>query len=359
MNLDFVFQSPDHLRYENGNLVSGPHGGAGRIVKVEPNINGCEGYNVKKGDGYIVTIFYLSDNQPEWKKNIQMTPKPMRIVNQTPNEIELRGFWVQAESPFGFLDFNGEDYGLTVKMKNGNIENCILHMHDRMVDIFYLKEENLHDSSKPKIEILADKANALFLQEKNNEARQILIDVYHSLKSNPNQLNEVKDYYSMGTVFLMMIDQKISDDIDTLQMMASVSYLFISKAIKKDPSNLNFYKARLMLLRFAHNPLKYTVMLGLNLIKGGFMSYSMGTSDFDARDAIYKMEIADIETNPLLYQQIPLFKDRRDEFIELIEREFFSPDITVSDIIQSGIENHNELLEFLENKILLEEDLDF
>lgn len=38
MLLNFIFKSSDHLRYENGEHVSGPHGGARRAVKVEPNI---------------------------------------------------------------------------------------------------------------------------------------------------------------------------------------------------------------------------------------------------------------------------------------------------------------------------------
>lgn len=148
MNLDFVFKSPDHLRYENGIHVSGPHGGAGRAVKVEPNINGCEGYNVRSGDGYIVTVYNLDGNHPVWQNNVQMTPKPMRIVSQNADKIVLRGFPVQAQSPYGWVGFNGEDYGLTIKLKNGEVENCILHMYDRNVDIEYLKSENQQDSNK-------------------------------------------------------------------------------------------------------------------------------------------------------------------------------------------------------------------
>ena len=43
MNLNFVLKSYNHLRYENGRDVSGPHphGDAGRAVKVEPNLTGC------------------------------------------------------------------------------------------------------------------------------------------------------------------------------------------------------------------------------------------------------------------------------------------------------------------------------
>lgn len=148
MDLNFVFKSSDHLRYENGIHVAGPHGGAGRAVKVESNTNGIEGYDIERGDGYIVTVFNLDGNHPVWQNNVQITPKPMRIVSQTSDKIVLRGFLVQAMSPFGWVDFNGEDYGLTITLKGDQIENCILHMHDRNVDIEYLKIDNEQTSNE-------------------------------------------------------------------------------------------------------------------------------------------------------------------------------------------------------------------
>ena len=139
MQLSFLFESSDYLRYQNGIHVSGPHGGAKRAVKVEPNISGCSGYNVPPGDGYIVTIYNLDGAHPIWGNNVQMSPKPMRIISQSADEIVLRGYPVQAMSPFGWIDFDGQDYGLSILLKNGNIDRCILHMHDRNVDIEYLK----------------------------------------------------------------------------------------------------------------------------------------------------------------------------------------------------------------------------
>jgi len=68
-----------------------------------------------------------------------MTPKPMRIVSHDSDKIVLRGYPVQAMFPFGWIDFNGEDYDATIKLKNGEIENCILHMQCRNVYIEYLK----------------------------------------------------------------------------------------------------------------------------------------------------------------------------------------------------------------------------
>ncbi len=125
MKLDFVFKSSDHLRYENGRHVSGPHGGARRAVKVEPNISG--------GEGVTVTMYNLDGNHPVWQNNVQMAPKQMKVIEQTNDKIVLLGYGYDA------MGASFADYGLTIILKNGEIENCILHMHDRCVDIEYLK----------------------------------------------------------------------------------------------------------------------------------------------------------------------------------------------------------------------------
>ena len=139
MTLNFVFESSDHIRYQNGIHVAGPHSGARRAVKVEPNTNGCEGYNIQGGDGYIVTIYNLDGLHPLWQNNVQMSPKPMRIVSRVQDRIILRGYTVQAMSPFGWIDFEGQNYGLTIVLKDDEVEKCVLHMHDRKVDIEYMK----------------------------------------------------------------------------------------------------------------------------------------------------------------------------------------------------------------------------
>lgn len=124
MNLDFVFKSSDHLRYQNGEHVSGPHGGARRAVKVEPNISGNEGYTV--------TLYNLDGNHPVWQNNVQMAPKQMKIISQSEEKIELRGFG------HDMMGASFSDYGLSIYYENGNVNKCLLHMHDRGVDIEYL-----------------------------------------------------------------------------------------------------------------------------------------------------------------------------------------------------------------------------
>lgn len=124
VNLEFIFESSDHIRYENGKHVSGPHGGARRAVKVEKNIDG--------GQGYTVTLYNLDGNHPIWQNNVQMAPKQMKIIEQTADEIVLRGYGQDR------MGASFDDYGLTIKLKNEKVENCILHMYDRGVDIEYL-----------------------------------------------------------------------------------------------------------------------------------------------------------------------------------------------------------------------------
>lgn len=121
MNLNFVFKSSDHLRYENGRHVAGPHGGAPRAVKVEANISGNEGYTV--------TMFNTAGGQTI----VQMAPKQMKLIGADNEKIQLKGYGYDA------MGTSFADYGLTIIQNDGNIEKCILHMFDRGVDIVYLQ----------------------------------------------------------------------------------------------------------------------------------------------------------------------------------------------------------------------------
>jgi hypothetical protein len=158
---------------------------------------------------------------------------------------------------------------------------------------------------------------------------------------------------------MLMLDQRLSEDIDTLQMMSSLAYLFISKANKKNKKNPNLIQDRLIVLRIGHDSLKYTVMSALSLNEGGLMALSLGNSDLKARDSIFKMEIADLELNPILYKSIVFFKERKIEFDKKIRNQFFMPEKTKENIIESGVEIHNELFDYLENMVILNADVDF
>ncbi|MDN5201215.1 hypothetical protein QQ008_07575 [Fulvivirgaceae bacterium BMA10] len=183
MNLDFIFKSSDHLRYENGQLVAGLSGGANRALKVEPDIQGREGYTV--------TLYNLDGNHPFWQNNVQMSPKPMRIIEQTSEKIVLRGYGhdIMGES--------FEDYGLTIQIEENSIEKCILHMHDRNVDIEYKKAEDqfIADSNTEKDDFQEIRN---FVQKWTS---QWPMDIKMSIASKTDELNNIgADFYGRDDI---------------------------------------------------------------------------------------------------------------------------------------------------------------
>ncbi|KAA6341085.1 hypothetical protein EZS27_011094 [termite gut metagenome] len=126
------FVSNSHLRYENGVPVRGLQQGCKRAVKIENNISG--------GEGYTVTVFNLDGNHPAWGNNVQMSPKPMKVIQQTAEKIVLRGYgYDNMALAMGAGDAASfAHYGLSVFLKNGEIEKCVLHMHNRGIDLEYL-----------------------------------------------------------------------------------------------------------------------------------------------------------------------------------------------------------------------------
>lgn len=129
---EFIFHSSSHQRYQSGNPVMGLQL-CRRTIKVEKNIRGCSGYQLRSGDGYIVRMIN-DDIQRD-----QMAPKPMRVISATPNLIELRGYPTVAQTPFGWQDFDLSDYALSVCLSGGIVTKCVLHMTDRNIDLEYRK----------------------------------------------------------------------------------------------------------------------------------------------------------------------------------------------------------------------------
>ena len=131
-----IFESHSHQRFEHRIPVRGLQV-CNRAVKIEENINGCKGYNIQPGDGYIVSILNLDGNHPMWGDNSQMSPKPMRLVRKTSNEISLQGYKVLAMTPFGYQEIDMSDYGITLYIENDKIVKCRIDMFDRNIYIEY------------------------------------------------------------------------------------------------------------------------------------------------------------------------------------------------------------------------------
>ena len=120
-----VFDSSDHVRFQNGQNVSGHNYGCNRRLVIEKNIEG--------GEGYTVTMYNLDGVHPLWQNNIQMAPKRMKVISVNDNIVELRGY--------GFDRFGGNfaDYGVVLLIEDSEIIRLQLNMFDRNTCIVYLK----------------------------------------------------------------------------------------------------------------------------------------------------------------------------------------------------------------------------
>ena len=127
----FTFHSTRHQRYNQG-MPEGALQICGRSFYVEQNVRGCDGYKLTPGDGWIIRCINDDTGRPQY------APKPMRVISTAPGKVVLRGYKTQAMSPFGWMPFDGDDYGLEVFFSNGEVVKCILHMHDRNIRLEYM-----------------------------------------------------------------------------------------------------------------------------------------------------------------------------------------------------------------------------
>lgn len=128
-----VFDSSDHIRFQNGIDVSGHNMGCNRRIVIEKNING--------GEGYTVSMYNLDGQHPLWQNNMQMAPKQMKIVDINNGIIELQGYGYDVNAlkmgvPSSAASF--ANYGIMLMMQNGVIVRTQLNMFDRNINIVYL-----------------------------------------------------------------------------------------------------------------------------------------------------------------------------------------------------------------------------
>ena len=132
-NGQVVFDSSDHIRFQNGQDISGHNYGCNRRLVIKKNIQGEEGYTV--------TMYNLDGVHPLWKNNVQMAPKRMKIVNVEGNIVELRGYGYDENAlaigaPLQAASF--ENYGVVVMIEDDSIVRAQLNMFDRNISIVYL-----------------------------------------------------------------------------------------------------------------------------------------------------------------------------------------------------------------------------
>jgi hypothetical protein len=358
----FTFKSDCHQRYENNVPVMGLQE-CSRTVSVIKNTDGCPGYKLEPGIGYIVKVY----NDDLGKPN--MSDKPMKVVSKSADKVELRGFPIEARSPFGWQKVDYTDYGFVVYYKDGKVENCVLHMYDRNVRLEYMQKKvsttaNQSTSGKTgqskltETETFVNEAmTQLAFGRDGDEVYHPLFKAWRSFQDDPSQLQRINKEGQFGMGCMIFLSFGTVSDIDDQQQLASIAYLFLSRAIEKNPIDVNLYKNRLILMISNHEAFQYTVSSVVSS-GGGYDFLSMNMSPFKARDAMFKMEYSDLlRDNRLL--QIDMLKQIYLDLKNKIANGFFGANETEQTIQSDGNKTHNKVLLYLNNKVITEEDIDF
>ena len=101
--------------------------------------------------------------------------------------------------------------------------------------------------------------------------------------------------------------------------------------------------------------LEYTVSSVVNKDEG-MMFMNMGS--FNARDALFKMEYTDLSRDHRLLT-VDTFAQAYQDLMSKIQSGFFGKSKTDVSIITEGRKLHKEVLDYLVNKVIEENDIDF
>lgn len=209
------------------------------------------------------------------------------------------------------------------------------------------------------IDNLSEQILADIKAENLNSARQKMISLYSQIKANPSLIGQTNSPDKLGKAFVLMLNNRISSDDDVIEAIACIAYVLVSKAIMQNPSPNN-YLDRLLIMQFSRDQFNYSIQSALDVSEGGSINFfspvgQMGGTK--ARDGIFKMEIADLYTNPVLYQQVDIFKRKKDEFDDMIADNFFY-NKTLPVLIEEGKANHEKAYKYFHDKIIVNQDID-
>ena len=275
----------------------------------------------------------------------------------------LKGYCVSAQTPFGWQEINLSDYGFSIIFEKDVVKKCILFLYDRNVKLEYMvgsktTENSANNTACRMVEtesLVVEALKQLSIGNNGDETYHPLYKSWRSYKDNPEQLKNIKDFGHYGMGLMIFLSYGTISDIDDRQQLASLAYLFISKAIKQNSANANLFKNRLLLMITNHEAFEYTVSSVVNKDQDFF---SMNLMPFQARDAMFKMEYADLSFNRALLS-IDILASKYKDLQTKINSGFFGKESTNESIISSGKSLHEQVLTYLEHKVLDEGDIDF
>ncbi len=133
--LPIRFQASLLAAQELGGAFEKPRPARATVI-VDENTNGCHGYRVISGKGYLVSILNSDSGI------VQLGPIPMLVESVSADCISLQGYKCMKESLYGSREIDNSLIGLNVLFKGGDVDSCVLARIDTGKNYMYYTERN-------------------------------------------------------------------------------------------------------------------------------------------------------------------------------------------------------------------------
>ncbi len=277
---DFYFESHSHQRFEPTGRGAIPlQCNVGRAIKIEDNISGDIGC-------YTMTIYNLDGNHPIWGNNIQVSPKPMMITEQSDSKIVLRGYGYDKNAVMMGVsqqEASFTDYGMDIYHSNGEIIKCVFHRFDRNFTIEYYSGANgLESSTASDMNIDENEKNSIFKTAigfisalslgDEQTANNLAWDFYQRIHGKPYLLTTFspQQYDLISKVSCMLIaNPNVNHYEERIIECANYGFYCLYRAIINEDREV-FHQLRISLMADTHEWFYQTVADALGISSGSF-----------------------------------------------------------------------------------------
>ena len=111
-------------------------------IIIEENRDGCPGYKVEAGKGYVVSVVNDASGM------VQIGPLPMMIEDISKDSISLQGFQCTKESLYGSTEVDNSYIGLSILFDNNSPKKCVLSRNETQKNYMYYTEEKNHHAKE-------------------------------------------------------------------------------------------------------------------------------------------------------------------------------------------------------------------
>lgn len=211
------------------------------------------------------------------------------------------------------------------------------------------------------VETYSQRTNELVAQNASDDiVFGMALNAYREIKNNPALLNEIKELRLVAQTLTHILSFRRINDIDARQAIASLAYFLVSKAIIVEPNNRNLYKDRILITILEKESFNYTILSALNdeLMSPFSITYAIKSRENSV--AIVKMQMFDFSVGgEALIRLAPIFQKTFMKNMDLIMGGRFGENADIDALMAEGKVAHKKVYDYLFQKLIEEQDLDF